>query len=63
MLFNRGSNSSAAGSSGANMKMDEPEALMDTSPPSDIRPAYKHHNHTQKAFEVLNVLRRYFEQF
>ena len=45
------------------MKMDEPEALMDTSPPSDIRPAYKHHNHTQKAFEVLNVLRRYFEQF
>ena len=22
------------------------------------RPAYKHHGHTQKAFEVLNVLRR-----
>ncbi len=37
---------------------DEPEALMDAVSPADARPAYKHHNHTQKAFEVLNVLRR-----
>lgn len=53
----RGTNSGSGGAL-SNSKMDEPEALMDTAPPVEVRPAYKHHNHTQKAFEVLNVLRR-----
>ena len=36
------------------------ECVMDTSTPSPTqdRPPYRHLGHTQKAFEVLNVLRK-----
>lgn len=39
--------------------MDDLDGMMDTSIPNiDLRPVYKHQGHTQKAFDVLNLLRK-----